>query len=141
MHNFWQDLRYGARSIGKNPGFAILAILALALGIGANTAIFSVVNSVLLRPLGYADPGRLVVILHEGKFPVSPADYLDWRKHSSSFEQLAAAQLCGATLTGSEHAEELAGMQVSVNLFDTLRVPPVRVRTFEAPDDQPASEH
>jgi predicted permease len=141
MHNFWQDLRYGARSIGKNPGFAILAILALALGIGANTAIFSVVNSVLLRPLGYADPGRLVVILHEGKFPVSPADYLDWRKQSSSFEQLAAAQLWGATLTGSDHAEKLAGMQVSANLFDTLAVPPVRGRTFDASDDQPAPRH
>src|SRR5260370_11004610 len=107
MQNFWQDLRYGARSMGKNPGFAILAILALALGIGANTAIFSVVNSVLLRPLGYAEPSRLVVILHEGKFPVSPADYLDWRKQSRSFEQLAAAPLCWGTLTGSEHAEKL----------------------------------
>src|SRR5260370_39016629 len=111
MQNFWQDFRYSVRSIGKNPGFAILAILALALGIGANTAIFSVGNSVLLRPLGYADPSRLVVILHEGKFPVSPADYLDWRKQSRSFEQLAAEQLWGATLTGHEHAEQLVGMQ------------------------------
>jgi predicted permease len=141
MQNFWQDLRHGARSIAKNPGFALLAILALALGIGANTAIFSVVNSVLLRPLGYADPSRLVVILHEGKFPASPADYLDWRKQSRSFEQLAAAQLWGATLTGIEHAEELAGMQVSANLFDTLGVPAVRGRTFDASEDQPASKH
>src|SRR5258706_10018870 len=141
MQNFWQDLRYGARSIGKNPGFAILAILALALGIGANTAIFSVVNSVLLRPLGYADPSRLVVILHEGKFPVSPADYLDWRKQSGSFKQLAAAQVWGATLTGSEYAEALAGMQVSANLFDTLGVPAARGPTFHASEDLPASKH
>src|ERR1700687_857663 len=141
MQNFWQDLRYGARSITRNPGFAILAIIALALGIGANTAIFSVVNSVLLRPLGYADPSRLVVILHEAKFPVSPADYLDWRKHSRSFEQVAAAQVWGATLTGVERAEELAGMQVSANLFDTLGVSPVRGRTFDASEDQPASKH
>ncbi len=141
MQNFWQDLRYGARSITRNPGFAILAIIALALGIGANTAIFSVVNSVLLRPLSYADPGRLVVILHEAKFPVSPADYLDWRKQSRSFEQVAAAQVWGATLTGVERAEELAGMQVSANLFDTLGVPPVRGRTFDASEDQPDSKH
>jgi predicted permease len=139
MQNFWQDFRYGARSISKNLGFAILAILALALGIGANTAIFSVVNSVLLRPLSYADPSRLVVILHEGKLPASPADYLDWRKQSHSFEQVAAAQVWGATLTGSEHAEALAGMQVSSNLFDTLGVPPVRGRTFDTSEEQPGS--
>jgi putative ABC transport system permease protein len=141
MQNFWQDFRYGARSIAKNPGFAILAILALALGIGANTAIFSVVNSVLLRPLSYADPSRLVVILHEGKLPASPADYLDWRKQSRSFDQIAAAQSGGATLTGGERAEQLTGMQVSANLFDTLGVPALRGRTFDASEDQPASKH
>ncbi len=141
MQNFFQDLRYGARSISRNPGFAILAILALALGIGANTAIFSVVNSVLLRPLAYADPSRLVVILHEGKLPVSPADYLDWRKQSRSFEQIAAAQSGGATLTGGDRAEQLTGMQVSANLFDTLGVPALRGRTFDASEDQPASKH
>src|SRR5258708_3541941 len=141
MHNFWQDLRYGARSITRNPGFAVLAILALALGIGANTAIFSVVNSVLLRPLAYADPSRLVVILHEGKLPVSPADYLDWRKQSRSFEQVAAAQSGGATLTSGDRAEQLTGMQVSANLFDTLGVPALRGRTFDATEDQPASKH
>ncbi|HEY6390616.1 MAG TPA: ABC transporter permease [Bryobacteraceae bacterium] len=141
MQNFWQDFRYGARSIGRNPGFAILAILALALGIGANTAIFSVVNSVLLRPLSYADPGRLVVILHEGKLPASPADYLDWRQQSHSFEQVAAAQSGGATLTGGERAEQLTAMQVSANLFDALGVPAARGRTFNASEDQPASKH
>jgi len=141
MQNFLQDLRYGARSLSRNPGFAILAILALALGIGANTAIFSVVNSVLLRPLAYADPSRLVVILHEGKLPVSPADYLDWRKQSRSFEQIAAAQSGGATLTGDDRAEQVTGMQVSANLFETLGVPALRGRTFDAFEDQPASKH
>ncbi len=139
MQTLWQDLRYGVRSMVKSPGFAVLAILALALGIGANTAIFSVVNGVLLQPLAYADPGRLVVILHEGKNPVAPADYLDWRKESRSFEQMGAAQVWGATLTGHESAEELSGMQVSANLFSVLGVDPIQGRTFQTGDDQPGN--
>jgi predicted permease len=123
----------------KSPGFAALAILALALGIGANTAIFSVVNGVLLQPLAYADPGRLVVILHEGKNPVAPADYLDWRQQSRSFEQMGAAQIWGATLTGHDKAEELSGMQVSANLFSLLRVDAIHGRTFQSSDDQPGN--
>ncbi len=137
----WQEFRYCIRSLGKSPGFAVLAVLALALGIGANTAIFSVVNGVLLRPLAYGDPSRLVVILHAGQFPASPADYLDWRKQARSFEQMGAAQVWSATLTGRNNAEELAGMQVSPNLFSLLGVPPFRGRTFEAGEDQPAHGH
>ena len=141
MQTLWQDLRYCVRSLAKSPGFAILAILALALGIGANTAIFSVVNGVLLRPLAYADPGRLVVILHEGQWPVSPDDYLDWRRQSRSFEQMGAAQVWSAALTGRDNAEELPGMQVSPNMFSILGVPPLQGRTFEAGEDQPARGH
>src|ERR1700685_2454282 len=117
MQTLLQEVRYCVRSLRKSPGFAILAILALALGIGANTAIFSVVNGVLLRPLAYGDPSRLVVILHGGRDPVSPDDYLDWRKQSRAFEQMGAAQVWSATLTGRDNAEELPGMQVSANLF------------------------
>jgi predicted permease len=141
MHTLGQDFRYCFRSLGRSPGFAVLAILALALGIGANTAIFSVVNGVLLRPLAYADPNRLVVILHDGQFPVSPADYLDWRKQSRSFERMGAAQVWSASLTGRDNAEQLGGMQVSANLFALLGVPPLRGRTFETGEDQPARGH
>jgi predicted permease len=119
----------------------MLAIFALALGIGANTAIFSVVNGVLLRPLAYGDPDRLVVILHDGDSPVSPDDYLDWRRQSRSFEQMGAAQVWNAPLTGRDDAEVLAGMQVSPNIFSLLGVPALRGRTFEAGDDQPGHGH
>ena len=135
------DLRYGLRSLRKSLGFAFLAIFALALGIGANTAIFSVVNGVLLRPLAYADPDRLVVILHGGTDPVSPDDYLDWRRQSRSFEQMGAAQVWSATLTGRDHAEELPGMQVSANLFSILGVPALRGRGFQEGEDKPAHAH
>ena len=113
-------------------------MLALALGIGANTAIFSVVNGVMLRPLPYGDPGRLVVILHGGVDPVSPDDYLDWRRQSSAFKDMGAAQVWSATLTGKGNAEELPGMQVSANMFSVLGVAPIRGRTFQGGEDQPA---
>ena len=141
MQNLWLDLRHGIRSLAKTPGFTLLAILALALGIGANTAIFSVVNGILLHPLPYGDPGRLVVILHEGTLPVSPADYLDWRKLSRSFEHIGAAQSAGFSLTGPENAERLVGMQVSPNVFPLLGVPPMIGRTFDKDEDQPAKGH
>jgi putative ABC transport system permease protein len=141
MQTLWQDLRYGVRSLRNSPGFTILAILALALGIGANTAIFSVVNGVLLRPLAYGDPGRLVTILHFGQDPVSPDDYLDWRRQSRSFQQMGAAQVWSAALTGRDSAEELPGMQVSPNLFSVLGVPALRGRTFETGDDRPGQGH
>jgi predicted permease len=141
MQVLWQEIRYCIRSLGKSPGFAVLAILALALGIGANTAIFSVVNGVLLRPLAYGDPDRLVTILHFGQDPVSPDDYLDWRKQSRSFQQMGAAQAWSGALTGRDNAEVLSGMQVSPNIFSVLGVPAFRGRTFEAGDDQPGRGH
>src|SRR3954468_12469623 len=86
------DLRIAARSLGKSPGFVITAVLTLALGIGATTAILSVVNGVLLRPLPYAKPEQLVVLLHDGRNPVAPANLIDWRAQTRSFAAMEAAE-------------------------------------------------
>jgi len=127
------------RVLVKSPGFAFATVAVLALGIGVNTAIFSVVHSVLLKPLPYRDPGRLVVALHEGRYPVSPADFLDYRGQVRAFDQLAAAQAWGGSLVGVDKAEEIPGLQVSANLFITLGVPPLLGRTFAAGEDQPGA--
>jgi predicted permease len=127
------------RILIKSPGFALAAILVLALGIGANTSIFSVVYSVLLKPLPYRDPGRLVVALHEGKYPVAPADFLDYREQVHAFEHLAAAQAWSGSLAGAEKAEEIPGLQVTADLFTTLGVAPLLGRTFTTGEDQPGA--
>src|ERR1041385_3406179 len=95
-----KDVRYAARVIARQPGFALITVVTLALGIGANTAILSVVNAVLLRPLPYREPARLVTVLHDGWKPVAPANFLDWREQARSFESMAAAQSWNLTMTG-----------------------------------------
>jgi putative ABC transport system permease protein len=127
------------RVLVKSPGFAFATVAVLALGIGVNTAIFSVVHSVLLKPLPYCAPERLVVALHEGRYPVSPADFLDYKGQVRAFEQLAAAQAWGGSLVGADKAEEIPGLQVSANMFITLGVPPLLGRTFAAGEDQPGA--
>jgi predicted permease len=140
LETLFYDIRFGARMLAKNPGFTIVAVLTLALGIGANTAIFSVVNAVLLRPLAYKNPDRLVTILHNGDNPVSVANYIDWRDQSRSFEAMGAADYWSPNLTGVDPPEHLWGLQVTQNLLPLLGVEPMLGRMFLPGEDQKGSE-
>ncbi len=137
-----QDLRYGLRMLLKNPGFTFVAVMALALGIGANTAIFSVVNAILLRPLPFKNPDQLVMIwenaTHLGfpKDTPSPANFLDWQKQSTVFEGIAAVAEQSFNLTGVGEPERLDGRRVSANLFNLLGVNAIVGRTFLPQEDQ-----
>ena len=130
MQTILADLRYSIRVLLKEPTFTLIAIAVLALGIGANTAIFSVVNSVLLRPLAYTEPQEIVTILHEGQRPVSPANFLDLRGNNRSFSHVAAAELWGGALTGGDKPEEITGLRMGPGLFDLLGVAPALGRTL-----------
>ncbi len=145
-----QDLRYGLRTMLRSPGFTVTAMLALALGIGANTAIFSVVNAVLLRPLAFYQPDRLVQVWHtppQKSFPgmltfaVSPANFLDWRKQNSSFDDMSAYGFGRYTLTGSGHPEAIRMCAATVGLFSILHAQPLLGRSFLAGEDEPGHEH
>jgi putative ABC transport system permease protein len=125
-----RDLRYAARGLRRTPVFTAVAVLTVALGIGANTALFTVVNAVLLRPLAYRDPGRLVTVLHGGTNPVAPANYADWRDQSRSFEAMGAAEYWSPDLTGRDTPEHLYGLRLTPNLLPMLGVPPALGRVF-----------
>jgi predicted permease len=135
-----QDLRYGARMLLKKPGFTFIAIITLALGIGANTAIFSVVNAVLLRPLPYRNQERIVAIQElgrEGKrVQVTPANFLDWREQNNSFEHLAAILTRTANLAGADDAERIRLAMTSANFFDVFSVQAQHGRLFIPEDEQ-----
>jgi putative ABC transport system permease protein len=132
--------------LGKSPGFTAMAVLALALGIGANSAIFSVVNTVLLRPLPYKDPDRLVMVWYHvpqkglKQFSASPLDFIDWRDQSQVFEQMAAFDSLSFNLTGKEEPERIEGARVSASLFPLLGVKAALGRTFLAEEEQPGHE-
>jgi putative ABC transport system permease protein len=146
LADFWNDLRYAVRLQRKNPGFTIVAVIALALGIGANTAIFSVVNTVLLKPLPYKDPERLVLVWEENSKQGYPTDtptaanFIDWRNQNQVFEEMAAFTPTSLNLTGSGEPERLIGRRVSASLFPLLGVEPQLGRVFTAEEDQPNSE-
>src|SRR5262245_2291683 len=147
MNNLWSDLRYGKRLLLKNPGFTFIAVLTLALGMGANTAIFSVVNAVLLRSLPYHKANELVDIYsankHEAEYqgPISPVTYLNLKKNNGVFTEMAAISNKGwpANLSGNGEPERLQGFQVSANLFQFLGVAPALGRAFMPSEDQPGN--
>ena len=138
-----QDLRYGIRTLRKNAGFSAIAILALAIGIGANTAIFSVVNGVLLQPLAYPDSARLVNIYETGAdfshSSVAYPNYLDWRRESHSFSDMGAYRNDDFNLTGSGHPERVSGEYVTASLFPVLGVTLPLGRAFRPEEDRPGT--
>jgi putative ABC transport system permease protein len=144
------DLKHGLRVLLKNPGFTAAAIIVLALGIGANTAIFSVVNAVLLRPLPFRDPARLVQIWHVPpaksfpgmtEFAVSAANFIDWQQQNDVFDEMAIYTGSSLNLTGREQPEALRGAAVSADFFSTLQVQPMLGRTFTPDQDQQGHNH
>ena len=142
----FSDLRYAFRQLVKNPGFASVAILTLALGIGACTAIFSVVNGVLLRPLDFPQPDRIVVIRETNlpqfpEFSVSPPNYLDWAKQTKSWQYLAAYSGAQVNLTGKGEPQRLVGVKATAHYFDVYQIKPVLGRTFIPEEDAPGKDH
>src|SRR5262245_8159248 len=146
MRTLLSDLRYAARVILKNPRFSVVAIAALALGIGANAAIFSVVNAVLLRPLPYPDPDRLVQVSRlypQGPSPaVSIPKFMAWRR-AQSFEAIAAYDFAGPgmNLGGGDRPEQVKGIHVSADYFRVFGVQPQIGRGFSADEDRPGGPH
>ena len=139
-----RDLRFAIRSLLRVPGFTVIAIGTIAIGIGANTAIFSVVQAVLLRPLPYESPDRLVVIWanltsrNQPKFPMSPPDLRDFREQATQFEGFGGAVTFTQTLTGGAGDPEVVDVAgVTANLLDVLGVRPLLGRGFEPSDEEP----
>ena len=143
VEELWQDLRYGARMLLKQPGFTLIAVLTLALGIGANTAIFSVVNAVLLRPFPYEAPERLMILQeHYGAeaSSVSYPKFADWRDQNTVFDSMAAVRTNESfNLTGAGEPERLQGRTVSAAFLSTLGIRPLLGRDFLAEDDRPGA--
>ncbi|MGH9762100.1 MAG: ABC transporter permease, partial [Blastocatellia bacterium] len=143
MGTLMQDVRYALRMLRKNPGFTLIAVLTLALGIGANTAIFSVINAELLQPLPFRDPGQLVQIgsretgLREDMSSSSYPDFADWRAQNHVFSDMAAYQDGSTSLTGVERPAHLEILTASAGLFDLLGAKPELGRAFVTEEDQP----
>jgi putative ABC transport system permease protein len=140
METLWQDLKYAARMLGKKPGFTAIAVLTLALGIGANTAMFSVVNAVLLRPLPYPDAGRIVFLSETSEqipdMSIAMANFNDWRTQNTTFESMVAYQNDDTVLTGRGEPERLRLRRITAGFFPTMRVQPILGRPLSAEDDK-----
>jgi hypothetical protein len=146
MPNFFGDVRYGIRVLAKSPGFTFFAIAVLALGIAANTAIFSIADAILVRPLPYRDAARLVMVWEDASsygFPKdtpAPGNFADWKARNQVFEDMAAVSSNESfNLTGSGNPEELLGRNVTANLFSLLGASPVIGRDFQPEDDVPGA--
>lgn len=143
-----QDIRYSFRTLRRQPGFALVATLTLALGIGANTAIFSVVNGVLLRPLGFDEPERLFMIWTNNpayqvgfnEFPAANSDLPEWRATAKSFQEIAAYGTTPADLSEDGDPERVGAVEITANLMSTLGVAPLIGRTFSAQEEQPGQD-
>src|SRR5919205_1220961 len=146
MTSLLQDVKFGARMLRKRPGFTAVAVLTLALGIGANTAIFSLVNAVLLRPLPYPEPERLVMLWEDAArigFPKNtpaPANYVDWKSQTKSFEGVAATMWATFNLTGYGEPLKVNGHAVTADLFNVLGVRPALGRGFNADEEKTGSD-
>jgi putative ABC transport system permease protein len=140
---FWHDLKHGMRTLVKKPGFTLVAIVTLALGIGANTAVFSVVNAVLLRPLPYPDADRLVAVseysLKAPDISVAYPAYLDWRAQQTAFEEMSARMPTGGVITGANEPERVIGRLVTPSFFVTLGVQPMLGRAFTETENSPGA--
>ena len=147
LEDVWRDLRFALRSLAKTPGFTAIAILVIAVGIGVNTAVFSVINTVLLKPLTYPDPQSLVELRNtsaQGSFPGANIPKFNiWHQQTSIFQQVAAYDFGGSGLniTGSDHPEQVQGMHVSADYFAMLGAPVIAGRTFTAAEDSPHGGH
>ncbi|HET9478987.1 MAG TPA: ABC transporter permease, partial [Pyrinomonadaceae bacterium] len=144
MDPLLKDLRYGLRMLAKNPGVSAIAVLTLALGIGANTAIFSVVSAVLLNPLPYKDPDRLVSIWENvpehGRWRAAPANFFDWKKQNTVFENVAAFGGSTMTLTGDGEPQQLMGTRVSDGYFAVVGATPMLGRAFLPEEHEPGKD-
>lgn len=147
IEDLWQDFRFSLRSLLKHPGFTAIALLALALGIGANTAIFSLVNAVILQPLPYRDPDRLISVYgtrnRSTQGSVGPTDFLDYRSQNKTFEQFAASgsMMLPMNLTGSGEPERLNASIITGNYFDTFGVRPALGRGFSLENEKTGQDH
>src|SRR5690349_12232249 len=150
MSGFWNDLKHGCRLLLKTPGFALSAIIVLALGIGANTAIFGIVNGVLLRPLPYANPDRLVQLWHTPpqqqfpgvrRFALSAANYLDWEAQNTVFSASAVYRFTQFRLTGNGEPRMLRAARVEPTFFSVLGTHALVGRAIDPSDDMPDRQH
>lgn len=141
VEDLLRDVRYGMRTMRRTPALCAAIVLILGISIGANTTMFSAIQAILLRPLAYGNPDELVVVLHGGRFPVSPANFRDWREQTRSFAAMGAAEYWQPNVGLATGAERLLGLRVTPGMLSLLQVPPLYGRLFEAADSDASADH